>query len=169
MKGLTWHNMVLIVPTINHFLQFLLISWCQVIVTIDNNILVAEVNFYYEPYMNSSIVLNSNFSLWTFHLYVAIFQQHLHMNYISFLWYHIIQLVVPFKIYLIDCCSLQNKQVHQGFLLVVSSCSTSAFIVLLSCQIRWPVTKEERSKYCYYNKRNICVLRFPRKDDVQFT
>ena len=67
---------------------------------------------------NSSIVLNSNFSLWTFHLYVAIFQQHLHMNYISFLWYHIIQLVVPFKIYLIDCCSLQNKQVHQGFLLV---------------------------------------------------
>jgi hypothetical protein len=43
--------------------------------------------------------------LWTFHLYVVTFQQHLHMEYISLSWYAIPELVVPIRIFLIeDCC-----------------------------------------------------------------
>ena len=43
-----------------------------------------------------------NFPLWTFHLYVAIFQQHLYMEYISLSWYDIPELVVPIMISLIE-------------------------------------------------------------------
>ena len=39
----------------------------------------------------------SIFPLWTFHLYVATFQQHLHMEYISLRWYDIPELVVPIR------------------------------------------------------------------------
>ena len=35
--------------------------------------------------------------LWTFHSYVATFQQYMHMEYISFSWYDIPELVVPSK------------------------------------------------------------------------
>jgi hypothetical protein len=42
--------------------------------------------------------------LWTFHLYVATFQQHLLMKYISLSWYNIPELVVPIKISLIEGC-----------------------------------------------------------------
>jgi hypothetical protein len=46
-----------------------------------------------------------NFPLWTFYLYAATFQQHLHMEYISLSWYDIPELVVPNMISLIeDCC-----------------------------------------------------------------
>jgi hypothetical protein len=38
------------------------------------------------------------FPLWTFHVYVATFQQHLHMGYISLSWYNIPELVVPIRI-----------------------------------------------------------------------
>ena len=40
--------------------------------------------------------------LWTFHLYVATFQLHLHMDYISLSWYDIPELVVPIRISLIE-------------------------------------------------------------------
>jgi hypothetical protein len=40
----------------------------------------------------------SMFPLWTFHSYVATFQQHLHMEYISLSWYDILELVVPIRI-----------------------------------------------------------------------
>jgi hypothetical protein len=43
-----------------------------------------------------------NFHLWTFHLYAATFQQHLHMEYISLSWYDIPELVVPIRISLIE-------------------------------------------------------------------
>jgi hypothetical protein len=39
--------------------------------------------------------ITSNFTLWRFHLYVAIFQQHLHMDYMSLSWSDIPQLVDP--------------------------------------------------------------------------
>jgi hypothetical protein len=43
--------------------------------------------------------------LGTFNLYVATFQQHLHIEYISPSWYDITELVVPIRISLIkDCC-----------------------------------------------------------------
>ena len=42
--------------------------------------------------------------LWTFHLYVATFQQHLHMEYISLRWYDIPELVVLIRIFLIEGC-----------------------------------------------------------------
>jgi hypothetical protein len=46
----------------------------------------------------------SIFPLWTFHLHVATFQQHLHMEYISLRWYDIPELVVPIRITLIEGC-----------------------------------------------------------------
>ena len=49
----------------------------------------------------------SIFPLWTFHLYVATFQQHLHMEYIYLSWYDIPELVVPIRISLIEDCCLQ--------------------------------------------------------------
>jgi len=42
------------------------------------------------------------FPFWTFHLYVAIFQQHLHMEYISLSWSNIPELVFPIRISLIE-------------------------------------------------------------------
>ena len=42
----------------------------------------------------------SIFPLWTFHLYVASFQQHMHMEYISLSWYNIPELMVPIRIFL---------------------------------------------------------------------
>jgi hypothetical protein len=50
----------------------------------------------------------SIFPLWSFHLYVATFQQHWHMEYISFRWYDIPELLVPIRISLIEDAA--NKQ-----------------------------------------------------------
>ena len=44
----------------------------------------------------------SIFPLWTYHLYVATFQQHLQMEYISLSWYDIRELVGHIKISLIE-------------------------------------------------------------------
>jgi hypothetical protein len=49
----------------------------------------------------------SIFPLWTFHLYVAILQQHLHVEYISLSWSDIPELVVPIMISLIEGCCYQ--------------------------------------------------------------
>jgi hypothetical protein len=46
----------------------------------------------------------SIFPLWTFLSYVATFQQHLHMEYISLRWYDIPELVVHIRISLIEGC-----------------------------------------------------------------
>jgi hypothetical protein len=46
----------------------------------------------------------SIFPLWTFHLCVATFQKHLHMEYISLSWYDIPELVVSIRISLIEGC-----------------------------------------------------------------
>ena len=43
-----------------------------------------------------------NFPIVNFHLYVVIFQQHLHMKYISLSWSDVLEVVVPIEIYLID-------------------------------------------------------------------
>jgi hypothetical protein len=43
----------------------------------------------------------SIFPLWTFHLFLATFQHHLHKEHISLSWYDILGLVVPIRIYLI--------------------------------------------------------------------
>ena len=47
---------------------------------------------------------DSIFTLWTFHLYVATFQQYLHMEYISLNWYDIPEIFVPIRISLIEGC-----------------------------------------------------------------
>ena len=46
----------------------------------------------------------------TFHLYVATFQQHLRMGYISLSWYDILALVVPIRICLIECWLLLTRK-----------------------------------------------------------
>jgi hypothetical protein len=46
----------------------------------------------------------STFPLWTFHLYVATSQQHLHMEYISVSWSDIPEIVIPIMISLIEGC-----------------------------------------------------------------
>ena len=48
--------------------------------------------------------MNSIFPLWTFHSYVATFQQHLHMEYIFLSSYDIPDLVVPIRISLLEGC-----------------------------------------------------------------
>jgi hypothetical protein len=50
----------------------------------------------------------SIFPLWPFHLYVATFQQHLHMEYTSLRWYDIPELVMPIRISLIKGCCYQG-------------------------------------------------------------
>ena len=52
--------------------------------------------------------------LLTFHLYVATFQQHLHMEYISLRWYDNSELVVPIRISLIEGCCLQGSYWTKG-------------------------------------------------------
>ena len=57
----------------------------------------------------------SIFQLWTFHLYVAVFQQHLHMEYISLSWYDIPELLA----HILDRRLLLTRKIlNQGFLLV---------------------------------------------------
>ena len=51
----------------------------------------------------------SIFPLWTFHLYVATFQQHLHMEHISLSWYDIPEHMVPVRISLIEGCCLHGS------------------------------------------------------------
>jgi hypothetical protein len=46
----------------------------------------------------------SIFPFWMFHLYVATFQQHLHIEYISLSWYDIPELVVPIQTSLKEGC-----------------------------------------------------------------
>jgi len=46
----------------------------------------------------------SIFPLWTFHLDLATFQHHLHMEYTMFSWYEIPDLVIPIRISLIESC-----------------------------------------------------------------
>jgi hypothetical protein len=58
------------------------------------------------------------FLLWTFHLYVATFQQHLHMEYISLSWSDIPELVVPIMDFLDIGLLLTETLLNQGFLLV---------------------------------------------------
>jgi hypothetical protein len=46
----------------------------------------------------------SIFLLWIFHLYLATFEQHLQLEYISVSWYDIPERVVPIRIALIEGC-----------------------------------------------------------------
>ena len=48
------------------------------------------------------------FPLWTFHLYVATFQQYPHNDYISLIWYNSLELQAPIMISLIEGSS--NKE-----------------------------------------------------------
>ena len=61
----------------------------------------------------------SIFSLWTFHLYLAKFQQHLLMEYISRHWYDIPWLLVPIIIFWRDLL-LTRKLLNQWFQVVKS-------------------------------------------------
>ena len=56
----------------------------------------------------------SIFPLWTFHLYVAAFEQHLHMEYTSLSWYDMPELVVPIRISLIYGCCKQESYWTKG-------------------------------------------------------
>ena len=56
----------------------------------------------------------SIFPLWTFHLYVATFQQPLYMEYISLRWYDIPELVIPIRISLIEDCCQQGSYWTKG-------------------------------------------------------
>ena len=66
-------------------------------------------NFFYLNYTTKEI--SSIFPFWTFHLYVAIFQQHLYMEYISISWSDIPELVIPIL--------LTRKQLNQWVLVVM--------------------------------------------------
>ena len=57
----------------------------------------------------------SIFPLWTFHLYVATIQQHLHMENISLIWYDNPELAVPIRISVIVRCCLQGSYWTKGF------------------------------------------------------
>ena len=57
----------------------------------------------------------SIFPLWTFHLvYVATFQQHLHMEYISLSSYDIPELLLPIRTSLVEACCQQGSYWTNG-------------------------------------------------------
>jgi len=72
------------------------------------------LNIFFPSRLNSPIEIDNRlittkemisiFPLWTFHLYIATFQWHLHVEYISLSWYDILELVVPIIISLIEVC-----------------------------------------------------------------
>ena len=74
------------------------------------------------------------FPLWTFHLYVATFQQHLHMEYISLSWYDIPELLVSIRISLIEGCCKQGS-----YSKVLVSTMTWLSIMEYLCH-KWPRT-----------------------------
>ena len=61
--------------------------------------------------------MNSIFPLCIFHLYVATFQQHIYMEYISLRWYDIPELVAPIRISLIEDAA--NKEATETRVLLV--------------------------------------------------
>ena len=67
----------------------------------------------------------SIFPLWSFHLYIIIatFQQHLHMEYLSLSWYDISELVVPIRISLIVAANKEatEPRVLIGYVEVITS------------------------------------------------
>jgi hypothetical protein len=67
----------------------------------------------------------SIFPLWTLQLYVATFQQHLHMEYISLSWYAIPELVVPIRV-------AANKEATE------SRIPLGKVEVITSKSLRWP-------------------------------
>ena len=68
----------------------------------------------------------SIFPLWTFHLYVATFQQHLHMEYISQLfWYS--RVCGSYHDFLDRGLLLTRKLLNQGFLMVIMKLSLQKF------------------------------------------
>ena len=69
--------------------------------------------------------------MWTFHLYVATFQQHLHMEYISLSWYDIPELVVPIRISLIEGCCEQGSYLTKGSSLLGWSHHFESFTVAI--------------------------------------
>jgi hypothetical protein len=56
----------------------------------------------------------SIFPSWPFHSYVATFQQHLHMVYISLSWYDILELVGSIRISLIEGCCEPGSAYDNG-------------------------------------------------------
>ena len=80
----------------------------------------------------------SIFQLWTFHLYVATFQQHLHMEYISLRWYDIPDLVIPIKISLIEGCCQQGMYWTKGSFLVTLKSSLRKHL-RLPPWLGWPL------------------------------
>ena len=60
----------------------------------------------------------SIFPLWTFHLYVATFQQHLYMECISFSWFDILELCGSYQNFLDRGLLLTRELLNQWFLLV---------------------------------------------------
>ena len=63
----------------------------------------------------------SIFPLWTFNLYVAPFQQHLYMEYISLRWYDIPELVAPIRISLIEVDANTEATEARFYLVKVNS------------------------------------------------
>jgi hypothetical protein len=66
-------------------------------------------------YLINEIII---FPLWTFHFYVATFQQHIHIAYISLSGYDITELVLYIRIPVFPWLLLKRKQHNQEFLVV---------------------------------------------------
>jgi len=63
---------------------------------------------YLEKQLFTTKEMFSIFSLWTFHLYVATFQQHLYMEFIILSWSDCLRLLVPNLISLLEACWYQG-------------------------------------------------------------
>ena len=83
----------------------------------------------------------SIFPLWTFHLYVAAFQQHLHMEYIYIYiylsWYDIPELVNPIVAFLLDKYLLSNLASIQHNLFINSLIVYNIFLYVLYACSKW--------------------------------
>jgi hypothetical protein len=104
-----WHHNLSVSRDNVRFMSFNLIWYIRVWI----HFLLEYVAFIVEEFVLTEMKNELNFMrrekisifpLWTFHLYVATLQQHMHMKYISFRWSDIPELVVYIRISVIEGC-----------------------------------------------------------------
>ena len=87
-------------------------NWSMIFVTITKNYKISITDKRWLSFTTKEMI--SIFTLWIFHLYIATFLQHLHMEYISLSWYDTPELVVPISISLIEGCCWKGSYWTKG-------------------------------------------------------
>ena len=104
------------------------------------------------------------FPFWTLHLNVAIFQQHLYMEYISLSWYDIPELVFPGRISEV----VANRELkNQLFLVVKLVISSKALRLLWPCKPLCNSTDLSIANATIFFPRSWCIAKYKESPDFQ--